>query len=271
MVLLTENKGAVSTGELHLHQSTSAMQFKYILIPFSLLSFHFSHSQFAKGSHMIGVSVASGMFSSGTTKYTYPTAPGYITDNKNFSLSITPTYGYFLNSRTVIGASLLIQSTYEKQNNKSLSDTIFSSSQSSNTDLGVGAFLRYYFSIDKSFRPFLHVYLSGGTGFGNSSGYSYGTDFFGAYKESYDGESSGRSFMNAGLNFGFTKMISGQVGIDAFAGYVFSYSKYETETSSVRDYTSPGGPDMVQKFQPTQKFTGNGLNFGVGLQVFLPK
>jgi len=247
------------------------MQFKNILIPIALFSFHFSYSQFTKGSRMIGVSVASGMFSSGTTKYTYPTVPGYITDNKKFSVSITPTYGFFLNSQTIVGASLLIQSTYEKQNNKSVSDTIFSSSQSSNTDLGVGAFLRYYFSIDKSFRPFMHLYLSGGTGFGNSSGFSYGTDFFGAYKESYDGKSSGRAFMNAGLNFGFTKMISQQVGVDAFAGYLFSYSKYKTETSSVRDYTAAGGPDITQKFQPTQKFTGNGVNFGVGLQVFLPK
>jgi hypothetical protein len=270
-VLLNENKEADSNGELHLHYSNSAMQMKYFLLLFVLSSFHFSYSQFSKGSRVIGVSVASGMFSAGSTKYSYPTAPGYVTDSKKFSLSITPSYGIFLNNQTIAGASLLLQSTYEKLNNKSLNDTIFSSTESSNTDFGAGVFLRYYFSIDKNFRPFIHLYLSGGSGFGSSNGFSYGTDFFGAYKESYDGKSSGRAFMNAGLNFGFTKMISQQVGLDAFAGYLFSYSKYKTETTDLRDYTSPAAPDLTQKFQPSQKFTGNSVNLGVGIQVFIKK
>jgi hypothetical protein len=266
-----ENKQSLSTCELHLHLSIFMMQLNKFLLAFLLLASHYSFGQFVKGSHMIGASVASGLLSSGTTKYTYPTAAGYTTDNTNFNISITPSYGKFLNRSAVGGISLLIHSSYQKQNNKSVSDTIFSSSKNSNTDLGLGVFLRYYFSTDKNMRPFMHVYLSGGTGFGNSSGYSYGADVFGAYKETYNGKSSGRVFMNAGLNVGFSKMLTGQIGLDVFAGYLFSYSKYETETNSVIHYTSTGGNDVIQKFQATQKFTGNGLTLGAGIQVFLGK
>jgi hypothetical protein len=240
------------------------------ILLFLFFAFSLSASaQFTKGTRMIGTNIATGLLTTGTTEYTYPSTTGFKTDDDNFSLSITPSYGVFLNASTVFGFSLLVNSSYQKSNEKTLADTIYKSSKSSATDLGAGVFLRYYFGSAKTLSPFVQVYVNSGTGFGKNSGFSFGTTGSEIYKDSYTGKTTGKFFFNTGVNLGITKMISRQVGVEAFVGYLYSISNIKTETTALRDYAVT--PDDTRKFEPTQKFHGSGVSLGVGIQFFLEK
>ncbi len=220
---------------------------------------------------MIGASIGTGSFSTGTTVYTYPAALGYRTDHAVFQINITPTYARFINHQTAIGISLLINSSYQKISNKSLSDTIFSSNKSQTSDLGLGAWVRNYFTTGQNWNPFIQLLVNGGSGSGKNDGFTYASDNYGSYKDVFNGKTSGRIFFNAGINLGLTKQLGKHVGLDLFAGYLFSYFKNKNETTLTRDYVAAAGPDELKKFEPHQKFTGNGVSAGAGLQFFLDK
>lgn len=239
------------------------MELKGFLLTIIIFLSLSASAQLKKGAHFIGATIGSSVFSAGTTEY----SQGYASDNVNFNISLSPSYGKFLKDNLVAGVSFLVNSSYQKINYKTLSDTIYNSSKWTSTDIGLGLFSRYYFSTEKKLIPFLHGFVNGGIGFGNNSGFNFGNDGVGAYMETYKGKTSNRSFVNAGLNFGVTRLLNPTVGIDAYAGYVFSYSRLTSETTSVREYTSGGS--VEQEFSSTQKFTGNGLNVGIGVQVFL--
>lgn len=243
------------------------MSFKYFFfLPFLIAAFN-AKCQFNKGTKMIGGSIGSGSFYSGTTNYSFPAATGYRSDNNNFSLNVNPSLGIFLNKSVVLGVSFLLNSSYQKNNYKSLSDTIYSSNSVKGTDIGAGLFLRYFFQNAKTLYPFIQLHAEGGTGFGKSNGFSFGTDPSGAYKEIYTGKTTGKFFFNPGVDFGLAKMLNQQIALEVSAGYVHFYTKFETQINSVRHYSA--NADLTQRFQPTQKFSGNGVRFGIGIQLFL--
>ena len=80
--------------------------------------------------------------------------------------------------------------------------------------------------------------------------------------------SSKKFYYNAGLNLGLTKLISPMIGFDATIGYNFSSNRFTTTTTQriVDNGTLLGGTNSVE-----QQFNGNGLNIGIGIQVFLRK
>ena len=239
------------------------MQSPTLLLLISLVAGTFANAQLKKGTRMPGATIASGVFTSGTTSY----GQSYTTDNNNYSFTLAPSYGKFVRNNLVAGVSLLFSTAGQKTNNVSSADTIFSSNKYNTTDIGLGVYLRHYLASGNTVQPFVHLYLNGGTGLGSNSGYVFGTDGLGAYKDTYSGDTRGRAFVNTGVNLGITKMLNATIGIDAFAGYVFSYSKSETETENTRTYTPSGSLNTT--FKSAQKFTGHGLSIGVGIQAFL--
>jgi hypothetical protein len=242
------------------------MPFRLIVLLLFCLCFTAARAQFQKGNRMIGASIGSGNYLTGTTNFTYPNTQGYKASSNQFSLSVTPTYGIFLSPSLVIGGSINLATSYERIDNKSLRDTTFSSSRASNTDLGLGVFARYFLSAEGKGFPWLQLFVNGGTGFGKTSGFSFGSDATGAYRDSYTGKTAGRFFFNTGLNLGYTRMLNPGLGLEAFAGYQYSITRFTNETASVRQYASS---TVTQEFQPTQRFAGGGVNFGLGLQVYL--
>src|SRR4051812_13776771 len=115
------------------------MQPKLFLLSLFLLANVVLHAQLQKGTRMTGGSIASGLFTSGNTDYTYPTGQAFSTNNKNFSIAVTPYYGVFVSNNVVIGASLNLAASSQRTDYKTLRDTIYSSSKLSNTDVGIGA------------------------------------------------------------------------------------------------------------------------------------
>ncbi len=218
---------------------------------------------------MTGTSLGTAAFGTGTTDISYPNVGGFKTDSRNFNLSLTPSYGVFFNNRTVAGITFLLNTSYQKLDQKTLRDTIYSSSRSNNTDIGLGLFLRHYLSTTGSLLPFLQFYVNGGTGFGKTSGFAFGTDVIGDYREDNKGETTKRFFINTGLNAGISRMITPAIGFEVFAGYALSQTKFTSENISIRKYNAAG--QTVFTSEPTQRFKGHGINLGLGFQLFISR
>lgn len=220
---------------------------------------------------MVGATIGSSLFSAGTTDFTGPNQPSSEQDNRNFSLQLTPSIGWFLSHQTVAGASLLVSISNQRATSKSGGVT-YKEDNYKNLDFGAGGFVRHYLNSTATLRPFAHIHLTAGSGSTTTDGFWYYTEGSppATVKETYEGKSTGRFFYNAGVNGGFTKMLSQYAGLDFYIGYLYSFSKRTTNTTEIEDHTAPS-PDIKMEYETTQKFTGHGLAFGIGFQVFLSR
>jgi hypothetical protein len=223
-----------------------------------------SQAQFKKGTKMVGAGIASSFISTGKTDYSFPNGTeGYTANQNNFSLNVNPSVGWFINKNCVVGGQIIFSMSNQKTWLESASNgNTYQKDNYKNTDFGAGAFFRYYLSSPTKIKPFAHLYFNGGSGSTTTNGFYYATDF----SQTYEGESSSRFFYNLGLNAGITKMINQSIGLEGFVGYAHSYNKFTTTT---RANTNDNGTVTSSEYQPTQKFNGNGVNIGIGLQVFL--
>jgi hypothetical protein len=234
---------------------------KYFFIALMILSGITGAAQFKKGNRMIGATIGSGYFSSGKTVYAYP-APttGYISFNHSWNLGFTPAFGWFVKDNAIAGVHVIANTSHQKTWNES-SGITNREDNLHNTDFGGGIFYRYYFSTTAKANPFLHAYFIGGSGITKTNGFYYTTGL-----ETYNGKSSNKFFYNLGLRAGLTRMISSSAGLEASVGYIHSFTRFTTKTKAILH--SSGG-NIISEYQPTQKFTGNGINLDVGLEIFL--
>jgi hypothetical protein len=246
----------------------SNMQPKLLLTCFLLISV-ISNAQMVKGTRMVGATVASSLFSSGTTDVTGPNQLAVEQSNKNFNLQLTPSMGWFVSENTVVGASLLVGVNNQSATNKS-AGVSYKEDKSKNLDAGLGGFARVYLRSTGSLRPFAHLHFTAGSGSTDTEGYYYYTDGTNTVKDTYDGSSKGRFFYNAGLNAGFTRMLNQNAGLDLYIGYLYSYTRRTTNTTMISD-NSNNSLDTRFEFENTQKYTGHGVTFGIGYQIFLGK
>ena len=219
---------------------------------------------------MVGANVGSLFFNAGTADVSFP-APttGYTSRTTSFGVSITPSMGWFISDNTAVGVLLNInpssnKTTYEAGGNTYQQDKV------SIFNIGFGGFARNYFSSgSSSFKPFGQLSLNLGFSSQRSDGFFYGGSGSSAYKETYDGKSSGGFFFNAALALGMTKMLNAHTGLDIFAGYNFSSNKHTYKTVTLRDDGNNGSIDVTYEKNPTTNFSNHGVVLGVGFQIFL--
>jgi hypothetical protein len=227
------------------------------------------NAQFKKGDRMVGTSVGSFVFNSGSADVTFSQFPGYSSKTSSYGLRIEPAFGWFISDKTVIGAALNINPTGQKITYEALGST-FQEDKTTNFNIGLGGFLRNYFGDNAaSFMPWGQFGFNAGINSGTSEGFKY-YDATPDFKISYDGKSSGGFFANAALQFGLTKMMGESAGLDIYLGYNYSYNKNTFKTTSLTDNAPYDGvPEATATNEPTTKFTNHGLIVGVGFQVFL--
>jgi hypothetical protein len=217
---------------------------------------------------MVGTNIGVSFFTSGNSEYTFPGTRGYTSESNTLGVNINPSLGWFVSDNIVVGGLVSINIASKTTNNKSV-DTTFSHNKNSQFNFGLGGFVRYYFNTTSGFKPFGQFNLSFGTGSTKNSGYVYSTDLTGNYKDTYDGNSSGDSYYNAGLNFGVTKLLNSFIGLDIYASYNYSYSKSTSKTTTNRHYTTGSGGDLKLEYAPTIKNNNHNFGVGVGFQIFL--
>lgn len=225
------------------------------------------HAQFSKGDKMMGTSLGTIFFNSGSSDVTFPQVRGYSSKSTGYGIRIEPTIGWFLSEKLAVGAVVNINPTGEKISYKD-AGTTFQHDESHSFNIGAGAFVRNYFSHSSSFMPFGQLGFNAGISSSSTEGFKYyksSPD----YKVSYDGKSSGGFFLNTLLQLGLTKMVGDHTGLDIFLGYNYSYSKNTFKTTTLTDMGIDGSIDTRAENEPTTKYTNHGLIAGVGFQVFL--
>jgi hypothetical protein len=240
-----------------------------ILMCFSAIFCFTSNAQFKKGTRMVGADIASVFFNSGTTDYSYP-APttGYSADINSYGLSIIPSMGVFINEHTAAGILININPTGRKTT-YNVAGTTFQQDKVNSLNLGAGGFLRNYFKSTGSLLPFGQIGVNLGISSENTSGYFYGGSGASAYKQTYEGKSSGGFFANANATLGMTKMLNTHTGLDLSLGYTYSYTKSTNKTTTKLDEGNNGSIDVTTESNPTIKYTGSNIVLGVGLRIFL--
>jgi hypothetical protein len=224
-------------------------------------------AQFEKGNRMVGATIGSIFFNSGKSDYSYP-APtsGFTSNQTSFGINFTPNFGWFVSDNTAAGATLTLSQSHQKTFDEDASTgNTFNRDISNRFNLGLGGFVRSYFSNSGKFYPFGQVGVNVGIGSSNSKGFFFG----GGDKSTYDGKSSGDFFANAGLSLGLTKMLNRHTGLDFYLGYNFSYTKSTFKKVTQTDLGNNGTIDQTSTSEPTQKFTNHGAAIGVGFQIFL--
>ena len=227
-----------------------------------------TQAQFKKGMRMVGSSIGSVLYNSGNADITVTQIGTNKSKVTSYNLSISPLLGWFINEGTAVGISINVNPqgntiSYEQNGSTYQKDKINS------FNIGLGGFLRNYFKTSGSLLPFGHVGVNAGINNLKTEGFFYGGSGPLAYKDSYDGNSSGGFFANATLQAGFTKMLSQLTGLDFYLGYNFSYSKNTFQKTTLHDLGNDGTVDERRENETTTKFTNHGFLVGVGFQVFL--
>ena len=226
------------------------------------------NAQFAKGDKMVGASVASIFFNSGNADFSTVSIGNSTSKITSYGVSITPSMGWFISDKTVIGATLNINPNGQKTTYEQNGST-YQSDKSNGFNIGIGGFARNYFSGNKSMSPFGQVSLNAGISNLKTEGFLYVGSGPSGYKQTYSGNSSGGFFANATFTAGFTKMMGESAGLDFYIGYNYSYNKNTFKRTTLRDNGNNGTIDERGENETTTKFTNHGFAFGVGFQVFL--
>ena len=241
---------------------------KGILAGFLILTGISATAQFTKGDKMAGASVASIFFNSGNADITVASIGNNISKVTNYGISITPSIGWFISEKTAVGATLNLNPNGQKTTYEQNGST-YQSDKSNGFNIGLGGFVRNYFSDKSSLLPFGQFSLNGGVSNLKTEGFFYGGSGASAYKQTYSGNSSGGFFANASFSAGLTKMMGENAGLDFYIGYNFSYNKNTFKRTTLRDDGNDGTIDSRGENETTTKFTNHGFVLGVGFQVFL--
>ena len=228
-----------------------------------------SKAQFSAGDRMAGATIGTLLFNSGTADISVASIGSNTSRITSYNLNIGPSLGWFISSKTAIGATLNInpngqKTTYEQ------SGSTYQSDKNTGYNFGLGGFVRNYFS-GKSLLPFAQFSLNGGLSSLKTEGFFYGGAGAGAYKTSYSGSSNGGMFLNASFTGGATKMLGENAGLDFYLGYTFSYNKNVFKRTTLRDDGNNGSIDTRSENETTTKFSNHGFTAGVGFQFFLRK
>lgn len=233
-----------------------------------IVSFSTVKAQFSKGDKMVGASVASLLFNSGSSDITVEGIGSNTSKVTGYSINISPSMGWFLNENTAAGFTLTINPGSDKTTYEQNGST-YQSDKTSRYNLGAGGFVRNYFGASKKMRPYGQASINVGASSLKADGFFYYNTGNPLYKQTYDGKSSGGFFLNAALTGGFTKMLSETTGLDFYLGYNFSVNNYTFKKTTLY-YTSATDTNPSRGVNnTTTKFTNNGVIAGVGFQIFI--
>lgn len=225
-------------------------------------------AQFSKGDKMIGASVGSIVFNSGTADITVASIGDNTSLVKNYSVSIAPSVAWFLSENTAVGFTLNLNPNGQKTTYEQNGST-YQSDKSNGLNIGIGGFARMYFKSEGSLLPFGQAGFNGGISNLKTEGFFYGGSGVTAYKRTYTGKSTSGSFLNAAFTAGITKMVGENGGLDFSIGYVYSINNNVFKRTTLQDDGNDGSIDSRGENETTTKFTNNGLVINIGFQIFI--
>lgn len=225
------------------------------------------YAQFSRGDKMVGASLGSVIFNSGSSDVTFDGIDGYSAKTSSYGLRIEPSVGFFISEKTAVGFTLNINPSGTKER-YSNGGTTFQEDKSTTFTIGAGVFARNYFSSTGAWMPFGQFGVNAGISTLKTEGFRY-YSVPADSKSTYDGNSPSGFFANASLQAGLTKMLGENAGLDLFIGYTYSHNKNTMKTVTSIDSDLDGDIDVTSTNEPTTTFNNHGFFVGAGFQVFL--
>ena len=238
-----------------------------LILPVMLINFFSAQAQLKKGNKIIGATIGSLFFNSGATDVSYP-APtaGYRFHTTSSGVNFKPSVGWFISDNTISVITININPSNQRTSYE-INGNTYREDKTNSFSTGAGGFLRNYFKTSSSFVPFAQAGVNMGLTKIRTSGFLY-TD---TDKITYNGKSSGGFTAGGSMSLGVTKWIHSYIGLDFYAGYIFSYTKSTNKTTTLIDQGNNGSIDLTEIREPTTKFTNHGFELGAGIQIFLER
>lgn len=229
-----------------------------------------AHAQFPKGTRMVGASVANLSFNSGTSEQDVESIGNTTAKVTGFDISLSPSLGWFISENTVVGFTFTVEPSKERISFEENGST-FQRDETNRFNIGIGGFVRNYFSKSGKMLPFGQFGVNGGISNFRQEGFFYGGTGGSVYKESYDSKSTGGFFANANFLAGVTWMMGEYTGLDLAIGYNFNYNKHTLNTTRLRDEGIDGVIEETGKNETTTRYSLHRFQLSLGFQIFLAK
>lgn len=229
-------------------------------------------AQFKKGILFTGGNVGAGIFDDSKKEVSFP-APteGYTLKENNFNISFTPYIGRFITSNTALGVGVALNFSDHNTSYEAANGNTFRKDEENTFDAGINVFMRRYFFLQGDQPQPLSFYVQAGVTGGFSSlktkGFVYGVDF----KDTYEGKSSGGSFITPGIGFGLNKRFTDRVAVEFGFLTQYRFSKYDIKTTTLRDELNNGTIDQTFINEPTYKEKKQTIGLNIGFIFFFDK
>jgi hypothetical protein len=225
-------------------------------------------AQLAKGNLFIGTGLGTTTYNFGTYTYTYPDANVKTQDEKDYSLTLSPSIGVFLTDHLIFGGSLGLSYSNEKINETSTIDNYLVDNTTSNTTTAtIGPFVRYYFFDAQPTKTVFYFQADAGVGFGGGS--STGSTLSTANTSATSsGNINGLFIFKAGGALGLTHFIQKNIGLDVSVGYTYDDESYNTTANT--QSTTAGGVVSSASNSFKAKVPQNGIALSAGFHFFIP-
>jgi hypothetical protein len=238
------------------------------LLTGSLLAIVFHASaQFQPGTLMVGSTLGTTAYTSGTSDYAYDNGNSRSTSNKAFSLTAGPQLGVFVSSNVVIGGTISVTATNTRNNTSTVTSGVQGTNDATSTNytVGFGPFVRVYFANQPANNLFymqIHGNLATGSGTSSGDGASPSSSYHST------GSVSNILNWNAGGSLGITHLFNKHVGMDIALGYLYSRSRSDN-ANSTQTVNSNNGNTTTSSNNYTLTSPSNGINFTLGFHWFL--
>lgn len=209
----------------------------------------------AKGAKLVGVGFGGLSYTNSESKTSYSNTPTvYKSDGNSFSISVNPSFAWFVQDKLAVGASVSLSFYNSKSNSSNTSSTSTTESKYNQPSFYIGPFARLYFGGSAKGMPFVQANAQ----YGVYGGSSKSTSSSGSSSET---TTKPKGDWNAGASFGYEHFISDYVGFYGSIGFNYGSSKtdYEYKPSTGTGYTY------------TSEYNRWYIPVNVGLQVHIPK
>lgn len=233
-----------------------------MLLLASILGILNVRAQMYRSDIFLGGSIGSTVYNIGTSTYNYDSGNVRKTEIKNFSLSLSPTVGFFVKNSLVAGTILNLSYTINTTNtrNTTLDPLLNYNTVNSNT-FSLVPFMRYYFYTSGHNNTFLfgQVEAGGGLGGGNNTQSVYYKNNSG-YQA--NGNTTGLFLIKTAGRLGITHLVQPNIGFDLSLGISHDYQRSNFTQYIERISTTGKLGNSTTKYTATEPLTGFAIAAG---------
>ncbi len=233
-----------------------------MLLLAGMLGIFNANAQMYRGDIFLGGSIGSTVYNIGTSTYNYDAYNTRTASIKNFSLSLSPTIGFFVNSSTVVGTIINLSYSINTNNtNNTTVDPLINYNTVNSNTFSLVPFMRYYFYTSGHNNTFLFGQLEagGGVGGGNNTQTVYYKNNSG-YQS--NGNTTGLFVLKTAGRLGITHLVQPNIGFDLSLGISHDYQRSNFTQYIEKISTTGKLGNTTTTYKANEPLTGFALSAG---------